>query len=196
MFQRMSKRMGAAAIPETIVTFVVLLLAGCSGSPPQEEYDAAVTAMNTAQTQLDALRPAYDAAKQAAMLAVCKELAGATPEESLTGALAQLDSLTQANLDKQAQSDKKPGDIDATIDHLIAGQSAVSEHARGLFGSAGKVNEVMQKIKTPGTPEAQRFEEVFAAKPEVQAYQRQEQRLARAKQAMLEAEAKLPNSPE
>jgi hypothetical protein len=51
----------------------------------------------------------------------------------------------------------------------------------------------MNKIKVPGTPEAKRFEEVLAKMPEVQAYRRQEERLARAKQAAEEAEAALPD---
>lgn len=47
-------------------------------------------------------------------------------------------------------------------------------------------------IKTPGTPEAKRFEEVLAKMPEVQAYERQQKRVEEAQQAVDETEAALP----
>jgi hypothetical protein len=49
----------------------------------------------------------------------------------------------------------------------------------------------MAKINTPGTREARRLEEKLAAMPEAQAYQRQERRVAKARQAVDEAEAAL-----
>jgi hypothetical protein len=178
------------------ILFAVLLAGastGCDVEPsPEIVYRAATAVLDREQAQLDRLRPAYDAARQTAMLNVCRELAGATPEESLAGALGQLDSLTKQAQENQANANTKPGDLDATIDQLIAGEAAVSEHAQGLLGSAGKVSVVIQKIKTPGTPEAKRFEEELNALPEVQAYKRQEERLERAKKAADEAEAKLP----
>jgi hypothetical protein len=133
--------------------------------------------------------PSYLAAKQTAMRAVCKEFAGVTPDEALTGTLGQLDSMSKSLQDQQAEAAAKPGDIDA----LIANQEAALKQLGTLTGSGGKVGEVMKNIQTPGTPEAKRYEEVFNALPEVQAYLRQEQRLARAKQTVLDAEAKLPD---
>ena len=56
-----------------------------------------------------------------------------------------------------------------------------------------KAYETMQKINTPGTPEAKRVEEVLAEMPEAKAYHRQEERLARAEEALDAAEAALPS---
>jgi len=167
-------------------------LAGCAGPSPQEEYNTAVNVLNAEQARLDNLRPAYDAARQTAILAVCKELAGATPDELTTAAFEQLQGLVGGNLESQADDDQKPGDIDATIDQLLSAQSAMAEQSKALLGSAGKAGEVMEKIKTPGTAEHKRFVEVLAAMPEVQAYERQEKRLERAEQAVERAEAALP----
>jgi hypothetical protein len=178
-----------------LLSLMLLALSGCAEPSRQEKYDAAVAAMNAELARLDNLRPAYDAARQAAILEVCKEIAGATPEESATASLEQLNKLMTGAAESQAAADKKPGDIDSTIDQLITAHEAMKDQQSALLGSAGKVNEVMQKIKTPGMPEAKRLEEVLAAKPEVQAYQRQEKRLEQAKQSMLEAEANLPGGP-
>jgi hypothetical protein len=54
----------------------------------------------------------------------------------------------------------------------------------------------MTKIKTPGTPEAKKFEEKLAAMPEVKAYERQQKRLERAQQEVEESEKDLPGGGE
>ena len=57
------------------LAIVVVVLVGC-GPSAQEEYDTALSVLNRQQERLDALRPAYDAARQTATLTVCKEIAG------------------------------------------------------------------------------------------------------------------------
>ena len=54
----------------------------------------------------------------------------------------------------------------------------------------------MSNIKTPGTPEAKRYEKKLAAMDEVKAYERQQKRLERAQQEMEEAEKDLPGGGE
>lgn len=178
-----------------ILAILLVVLVGCAPSP-QEEYDMALRMVNRQQERLDALRPAYDAAREKAALAVCKEITGVTPDESATAALQQLQGIMGQAADTPApadqEADKRPvGDADAAIDQLIAAQATFQEQQSAISAPIAKVNEVMTKIKTPGTPEAKRYEEVLAAMPEVKAYQRQEERLARAQKAADAAEAAL-----
>src|SRR3954470_8598131 len=70
----------------------LILLSGC-GESPQQKYDAAVRELERAQERLDSLRPAYDAARQTAANAVCREIAGTTPEESASAALQGLNGV-------------------------------------------------------------------------------------------------------
>ena len=178
-----------ARSPIGAVCLVLLLaLVGC-GPNPQEEYDEALRQVNREEERLDNLRPAYDAARKTATEAVYKEITGGTPEESTQSTLEQLENIA-AGAGKQPEGEKKGDDLDRAIEQLTAMQNTIESSQSVLLGG-GKINEVMTKIKTPGTPEAKRLEEVFAAMPEVQAYQRQEKRLERAKQAALAAEAKL-----
>ena len=189
----------------SILLVLVPLVSGC-GPSAKEKYEAAVQEVERAEAQLDKLRPAYDAARQTAANAVCKEIAGATPEESASAALQGLgDVLNQtaaappeqgkAGDDaKKSASGRKGDDLDKTIDSLIAAQKDVSEKQAALTAPVAKANEVMAKIKTPGTPEAKQFEEKLAAMPEVKAYERQQKRLERALQEVDEAEKDLPDS--
>jgi hypothetical protein len=180
------------------LAILLVVLVGC-GPSAQEQYDTALSIVNRQQERLDALRPAYDAARQSAVMVVCKEIAGVTPDESATAALQQMQSAMSQAVDTQASA--KPatnssnvGDINATIDNLLAAQETLTDQHAALSLPIRRVNEVMNKINMPGTPEAKRFEEVLAAKPEVQAYRRQEERLARAKEAADAAEAALPKA--
>ncbi len=108
---------------------------------------------------------------------VLNQTATAPPEESKKGDDA-----------KQPTSGRKGDELDKTIDNLLAAQKDVSEKQAALTAPVAKANEVMNKIKTPGTPEAKRFEEKLAAMPEVKAYERQQKRLERAQREMEEAE--------
>ncbi len=166
-------------------------LTGC-GPTPQQQHDSAVRALNRAQERLDALRPAYDAARQTAALAVCKEITGATPEESAAAALKGLNEAMTLPAADPAADKKQPANIDDTIDKLIAAQQNVQEQQAALTAPIEKANEVMNQIKTPGTPEAKKFEEALAKMPEVQAYERQQKRLEEAQQAVDATEAALP----
>ena len=173
----------------TLFWLLIVMTVGC-GPTPQQEFDAALKTLNRQQERLDGLRPAYDAARQTATLAVCKELAGATPDESAAAALEQLESAMSQAAESQASA-AKSGDIDATIDSLIAAQGSLQEQQAALSAPLAKSAEVMKNIKTPGTPEAKRLEEVFEAMPEVQAYRRQEKRVATAQKSFDAAEAAL-----
>jgi hypothetical protein len=86
---------------------------------------------------------------------------------------------------------KKGDDLDKTIDNLIAAQKDVQENQASLAAPIAKANETMAKIKTPGTPEAKRFEEKLAAMPEAQAYERQRTRVENAQQDVDESKAAL-----
>jgi hypothetical protein len=81
--------------------------------------------------------------------------------------------------------------LDKTIDSLIAGQKELQEKQAAITAPVAKAQEVMNKIKTPGTPEAKRFEEKLATMPEAQAYDRQQKRVERAQQDVDEAKAAL-----
>lgn len=190
----------------SVLMLSLIVLSGC-GQSAKEKYDAAVRELEQAQARLDNSRPAYDAARQTAANAVCREIAGTTPEESASVALQGLgDVLNQTNASqaqgagsgktgdegKKAGSGKKADDIDTTIDNLIAAEKNVQEKQATLTAPVAKANEVMNKIKTPGTPEAKRFEEKLAAMPEVKTYERQQKRVERAQKDVDEAEAAMP----
>ncbi len=192
----------------SLALVVLMVVAGC-GPTPQQKYDAAVRDYERAQSRLDNLRPAFDAAREKAVLKVCKEIAGTTPEESAANALSQLQGglddgsllgqLTgdQASGDQAAgaKKDNRPvGDADAALDQLMAAQKKMQEVQSAATAPVVEAQKVMTKIKTPGTPENKRFDEVFAAMPEVKAYQRQEKRVERAQQAVDDAEAALPET--
>jgi hypothetical protein len=141
-------------------------------------------------------------ARQTAANAVCKEIAGTTPEESASAALAGLgDALNQTAAappddSKKGDDAKKPAgrkgdELDKTIDNLIAGEKNFQEKQATLTAPVAKANEVMTKIKTPGTPEAKKYEEKLKAMPEVQAYERQQKRVERAQKDVDEAEAEM-----
>ena len=191
-------------MPRILAILSLLAMVGCSVGPtPQEDYDTALRILNRQQERLDALRPAYDAAQQKAALQVCKEIAGVTPEESATAALQQLQGVLGQSAEAPAAADeaaKKPvdpqnaTDIDATIDNLIAAEKNFSEQQASLAAPMAKANEVMVKIKTPGTPEAKRYEEVLAEMSQVKAYKRQEERLAKAQKEADAAEKALDSA--
>ncbi len=186
---------------------VLIVISGC-GPSTKEKYDEAVRALEAAEARLDSLRPAYDAARQTAANAVCRELAGATPEESAGAALAGLGSVLNPTATppaeegkadgetKQASPGKKGDELDQAIDNLAAAQKEMTEKQAALAAPIAKANEVMNKIKTPGTPEAKKFEEKLAAMPEVNAYERQEKRVQRAKEEVDELEKELPGGGE
>ena len=152
----------------------LLLLSGC-GPSAQERYDGAVTKLDQAQSTLDSLLPSYVAARHTAENAVCREIAGTTPEESASAALQGLgDVLNPTTVDpaangtadgkkgndgKKAATGRKGDELDKTIDNLIAAEKNVQEKSAAIAAPAAKANEVMNKIKTPGTPEAKRLEE-------------------------------------
>jgi outer membrane murein-binding lipoprotein Lpp len=184
-----------------ILVLLVSVVSGCAPSA-KEKYDAAVRELDRAQARLDALRPAYDTARQTAANAVCREIAGTTPEESASAALQGLgDVLNQANAappidDKKVDaksSGRKGSDLDKTIDNLIAAEKGATEKQAALTAPVAKANEVMNKIKTPGTPEAKKFEEKLAAMPEVKTYERQQKRVEQAQREVDEAEKDLPD---
>jgi hypothetical protein len=181
-------------------------IGGC-GPSAQEKYDEAVRGLEQAQTQLDKLRPAYDTARQTAANAVCKEIAGTTPEESASAALAGFDDVLnqpagapaaagaidgkKAADDKKVPTGRKGDELDTTIDNLIAGQKDLQEKQAALTAPVAKAQAVMNQIKTPGTPEAKRFEEKLATMPEAKAYDRQQKRVERAQKEVDEAKAAL-----
>jgi hypothetical protein len=181
----------------SLAILALLVVVGCSVGPtPQEEYDAAMKNLDRLQERLDALRPAYDLAQQKAALQVCTEITGTTPDESAGAALEQLEGIMNQAADAQAaadqSADKKPvGDVDDAIDKLMTAQKTINETQAAISAPLQQTSEVMRKIHTPDTPEAKRYEEVLAGMPEVKAYKRQEDRVARAEKAADAAEAKL-----
>jgi len=173
-------------------------VAGCAPSA-QEEYDEAVRSLKQAEQRLDNLRPAYDEAQKEAMLTVCKEIAGATPDESAAQALQQLSgAMSDPSVTAPAATgDKRPvGDADAAIDQLMTAQKDFQKKQADATAPILKTQEVMRNIKIAGTPEAKRFAEVLAEMPAAKAYQRQEERVAEKKKAVEEAEAELPDDGE
>ena len=178
---------------------ILLVFAGC-GQSAQEKYDEAVDNLTRVQKRLDNLRPAYDAAKQTAMLAVCKQITGVTPEESqldmlkqLTGAADDVGKEQPAEAADPSAPKKKPvGDADAAIDSLMAAEKKMGEKSAAASASVIKTSDVMNKIKTPGTPENKKLEDELATMPEVQAYLRQLKRVEEAKEDVEDAEKDLP----
>jgi hypothetical protein len=170
---------------------IALMITGC-GPTPQEAYDEAVRQVSLQQERLDSLRPAYDAARQKALLAVTQELAGATPDQNALNALAQIEGIAATTGNTDLLAGTKQDQLDAAVNHLTTMQAAIEAQQNALLGGAAKVTEVMKQIETPGTPENKRFEVVLDEMPEAQAYRRQENRLEQAAKAVLEAEAKLP----
>lgn len=188
--------------------FLVLSLVGCAGPTAHDKYDDAVRRLERAQAQLDKLRPAYDAARVTAANAVCKELSGTTLEESEYAALDALGGIvkpgavpidasgnaeTDAAKNKKNPGGKKGNELDQTIDNLISAQKDAQEKQAALTAPVVKASKVMSKITTPGTPEAQKFDEKLAAMPEVQAYERQQKRVEKAQQEVDDAEEALSN---
>src|SRR6476619_5484262 len=120
----------------------IVLISGC-GESPQQKYDAAVRELERAQERLDSLRPAYDAARQTAANAVCRELAGTTPEESASAALQGFGDVLNPSVPaakatatadpkkgddgKKAVGGRKSDELDKTIDNLIEAQKNVQE---------------------------------------------------------------------
>ena len=187
----------------SIFLVLVLVISGC-GPSAKEKYDAAVQEVDRAQAQLDKMRPAYDAARQTAANAVCREIAGVSPEESESATMGDvLNQLTAATPDegkkvdgaKTAPSGRKGDELDKLVDSANAAQKDLLQKQAALAAPIAKLNEVkkvMNNIKTPGTPEAKKFEEKLAAMPEVKAYERQQKRLERAQHDVEEAEKELP----
>jgi hypothetical protein len=177
---------------------MLLAAVGC-GQSAEAKYKDAVDSYERAQRRLDALRPAYDAAKQTAILTVCKRITGTTPEESQLGMLKELTG-TADEISKGQAADaadptvkKKPiGDADAAIDSLMAAEKKMGEKSAAASTSVLQTSEVMNKIKTPGTPENKQLEDELATMPEVSAYRRQEKRVEEAKEDVEDAEKDLP----
>jgi hypothetical protein len=190
-----------------LLLMLLTVVGGC-GPSAKEKYDAAVQEVDRAQAQLDKSRPAYDAAVQTAQNAVCREIAGTTPEESASAALQGLGNVlnqttaappqeTKAgDTAKKVASGRNGDELDKTIDNLIAAQKDATEKQAALTAPVAKANEVMAKIKTPGTPEAKRYEEKLAGMDEVKTYKRQQKRLEIAQTALEEAEKDLPGGAE
>lgn len=188
----------------SILLVLLMVVSGC-GPSAKEKYDAAVQEVDRAQAQLDKMRPAYDAARQTATNAVCREITGTSPEESESATAGDLlNQLTAAPPDegtkvdgaKTAPSGRKGDELDKLVEGAKAAQKDLQEKQAALTAPIAKLNEVkkvMNNIKTPGTPEAKKFEEKLAAMPEVKAYQRQQKRLERAQHEVEEAEKDLPD---
>jgi hypothetical protein len=171
-------------------------IAGCAGESAKEKYDEAVKDLDRAQKRLDNLRPAYDTARIRAANEVCKEIAGTTPDESASAALAGLGKVLEdptmtvpatpdaakAGDDAKKAGGKKVDELDKTIDGLVAGEQKFKEQQAAITGPVLKAKEVMTKISTPGTPEAKKLEEKLATMPEAQAYERQQKRVEKAQQ--------------
>jgi hypothetical protein len=172
---------------------VMVLFSGC-GPTAQDLYDEAARQMKLQQERLDNLRPAYDAARQKTMLAVTKELAGATPDENAQNALQQLDEHSASVGATDLLAGTNQDQLDAAVEHLTKMQSVIESQQGVLLSGAAKIQETMKNIDTPGTAEHKRFEEMLGAMPEVQAYRRQEQRLNEAKETLAEAEKVLAES--
>src|SRR3954463_400879 len=114
----------------------VVLVSGCAESP-QQKYDAAVRDLERAQERRDGLRPAYDQARLTAANAVCREIAGTTPEESASAALQGLGNVLneappapatdgkKAAEGKKAVGGRRGDDLDKTIDNLISAEKNV-----------------------------------------------------------------------
>src|SRR6185436_15774468 len=120
------------------------------------------------------------------------EITGKTLEQDQAAVTKQLDdALAGINANQQADQ-RSMSDPDRAIDQYMAGLSTIKDKTDALTGAAGAANDVMTKIKTPGTDEYKRFEAVLAAMESAQAYERQKQRLEQAKKDVAEKEAALP----
>jgi hypothetical protein len=187
---------------------LVSVVSGC-GPSAKEKYDAAVRELDRAQERLDRLRPAYDAARLTAANAVCREIAGTTPEESESAALQGIgnalnqlatppkEGAKQGEPAKKVPAGRKGDELDKIIENAAAAQKDLAEKqasVAALAAPAAKAKEVMNKINTLGTPEAKRLEEKLASYDEVQAYERQKKRVEQAKQDVEDAEKDLPDS--
>jgi outer membrane murein-binding lipoprotein Lpp len=187
-------------IRHSVVLFT-LLVAGCAGPSAQEKYDTAERDLERAQQRLDNLRPAYDTARAAAINAVCQEIAGTTPDDAASAALAGLGDVLNGTTappvvdagapPAEKNAGKKKDELDTVVDNLAAAQKDFSEKQAALTAPVAKAREVMAKIKTPGTPEAKLLEEKMKSMSEVQAYERQQKRVEKAQQAVDEAKSKL-----
>lgn len=169
-----------------VLVALVVLVTGC-GPTPQEKFDQAERDLERAQSRLDNLLPAYNEAKKAAAAAVCKELTGTTLEESASAALAGLGdvsgltappSATDLPVEGEKVGGKKPDDLDKAI----SGLEAMQKKQAALAGPVAKVQEVMAKINTPGTPENAKYEEKLKSMREVQTYERQQKRVESAQE--------------
>jgi hypothetical protein len=191
-----------------ILFALVSVVSGC-GPSAKEKYDAAVHELDRAQERLDRLRPAYDAARLTAANALCREIAGTTPEESESAALQGIgnalnqlatppkEETKQGEPAKKVPAGRKGDELDKIIENAAAAQKDLSEKqasVAALAAPAAKAKEVMNKINTPGTPEAKRLEEKLASYEEVKAYERQKKRVEQAKQDVEDAEKDLPDS--
>src|SRR3954451_10111838 len=124
----------------------LILLSGC-GESPQQKYDAAVRELERTQERLDSLRPAFDTARQTAANAVCREIAGTTPEESASAALQGLgdvlnaappaaDAAPSAEAKKAEEGKKAVGvrggdDIDKASDSPSSPETQIQEKQAG-----------------------------------------------------------------
>lgn len=196
-----------------ILFALVSVVSGCGGPSPKEKYDAAVRELDRAQERLDRLRPAYDAARLTAANALCREIAGATPEEAsgaaTDAALKGLgDVLNQTTATppeeskagesgKKVAAGRKGDELDKLVENAAAAQKNLAEqqaNLAALAAPAAKAKEVMTKINTLGTPEAKRLEDKLASYEEVKAYARQKKRVEQAQQDVDEADKELPDS--
>jgi hypothetical protein len=199
-----------------LLALVGISLVGC-GADPQQVYDQAVASLERAEARLDNLRPAFDLADEKAMLTICKEISGTTPEESAMGVLSQLQGAagglaadTKAaaeDVAKTAESAaeaaaeggeaaaaaaaKVPQDADAAIDQLLNAHQEIQKQGEAVAEAMTGSYETINKIKTPGTPEAKRDAEYFESLPEVKAYRRQEKRVEEAQKLVEAAESAL-----
>jgi hypothetical protein len=109
--------------------------------------------------------------------------------------VAPPDAAKKADCVKPAPTGKKGDELDKLVDNAVAAQKDLAEKQAALTAPIAKLNEVqkvMNNIKTPGTPEAKKFDEKLAAMPEAKAYQRQQHRLEIAQKEVEEAEKDLP----
>jgi hypothetical protein len=188
-------------------------MSGCGGPSAKEKYDAAVRELDRAQERLDRLRPAYDAARLTAANALCREIAGATPEEAsgaatdaaLKGLGDVLNQTTvtppvegkQSDAGKKVAAGRKGDELDKLVENAAATEKKLAEqqaNLAALAAPAAKAKEVMNKMNTPGTPEAKRLEEKLASYEEVKAYERQKKRVEQAQQDVDDAEKELPDN--
>jgi hypothetical protein len=112
---------------------------------------------------------------------------------------APSDEGKKADSAKNAPTGRKGDELDKIIDNAAAAQKDLKEKQAALAVPVAKVNEVkkvMNNIKTPGTPEAKKYEEKLGAMEEVKTYRRQQKRLERAQEAVKEAEKELPGGGE